>query len=317
MSEQSPQANSQETSIEDRILNLIDPQEDNEKEEEQQAEPKADESQDSHEQPEEKKAEGEEQLPEVEEIEIEGEKVKVPKHLKQKIEDGFLRQSDYTRKTQEAAEKSKAAEALMQQLQEQGKLQKASSKIYGKIASLDDQIAQYEKVDWNALTAQDASLAQRHFIQFQTLKDARGKAEGELKSVEEQFRQEANKVLQSRLEEGVKALQRDIKGWGPELGQKLMSFAMKTYGYSAEETASVTDPKMVKLIHDAYELHQLRASKPLEKKVPVVTKTLTPKSADSRDPNQQSYDADRRAVKSAKTDYEKAKAVERLMLRKI
>ncbi len=327
MAEQSPQANSEqqtpqqhEASMEERILDLIDPAlKDNDKKEEQETKPEAEAQGDSQEQTQEKKAEGEEQLPEVEEIEIEGEKVKVPKNLKQKIEDGFLRQSDYTRKTQEVAEAKKAAEALTQQLQKQSELQKASAKVLGKIASLDDQIAQYEKVDWNALTAQDAALAQRHFIQFQSLKDSKAKAEGELKAAEEGYRSEAEKVHRTRLEEGLKVLQRDIKGWSPELGQKLMNFGMKNYGMSAEEAATVSDPRFVKLLHDAYQLHQGReqAQKLPEKKVSPTTPTLKPSGSKSQNPQQEAYDSDRRAIRSAKTDSDRAKAVERLMLRKL
>lgn len=322
MAEQSPQANSEqqtpqehEKAMEERVLDLIDPaHRDNDKEEEE-AKPEAEAQQDSQEQPEEQKAEGEEKLPEAEDIEFEGKQYKVPPELK----DALLRQSDYTRKTQEVAEAKKAAEALTQQLQKQAELQKASAKVLGKIASLDDQIAQYEKVDWNSLTAQDAGLAQRHFIQFQSLKDQKAKAEGELKTAEDQFRSEAQKVHQARLEEGLKVLQRDIKGWSPELGQKLMQFGVKNYGMSPEEVANVSDPRFVKLLHDAFQLHQTKesAQKLPEKKIAPKTPTLKPQGADSTNPQKAAYDADRRALTSAKTNSDRAKAAERLILRKL
>lgn len=324
MSEQSPQENSQphtpqqhERAIEERILNLLDPETDNEPKEEQQAEPEAKAEGESKDQPQEEKAESEDKndqkLPDLtEEIEYEGEKFKIPAKLK----DGFLRQQDYTRKTQEVAEKAKATEALMQQIQKQGELQKAQVKILGKIEALDEQIAQYEKVDWNALVAQDSILAQRHHIQFQSLKDQKAKAQGELKAAEDQFTAEANKVKMARLEEGYKVLQRDIKGWGPELAQKLIQFAVHNLGWSAEAASSVTDPGVVKAVHGAYELHQLRTQKPAEKKVPAPNQTLKPQGSEARNPNQQAYEQDRRALKSAKTVSEQMKAAERLIARK-
>jgi len=324
MSEQSAQQNSQpqtpaqhEAEIEARILKHLEPETESQPQEEQQAETETQAEGESQDQPAEQKAEDKdkEELPQLADAEYEGKTYKVPPELK----DALMRQSDYTRKTQEAAESKKAAEALMQQIQKQGELQKAQAKIYGRIASLDDQIAQYQNVDWNALTATDAALAQKHFIQYQSLKDQKTKVEGELKTAQEQFDAEAMKVLSTQLEEGRKVLERDIKGWGPELGQKLLQFAVKSYGMSAEEAGKVSDPRLVKLIHDAYQYHQGKeqAAKLSEKKVAQAAPTLKPKGSEARNPQQQEYDADRRGLKSAKTNSERSKFAERLILRKL
>lgn len=320
MSEQSAQPNSQpERSIEERVEALFDdPVTDNEqKEETQQEEAQAstetESETESKDQPEtEEKTEP--TLPEAVDVEYEGKQYKVAPELKEAL----LRQADYTKKTQEAAEARKTAEVLMQQAQSIAELQKAQSKQLGQLASLDDKIAQYEKVDWNQLTAQDAAEAQRHFIAFQQAKDQRQKLVGELNEAQEKQRSAAMAAHAARLEEGQKALQRDIKGWNAELGQKLSQFGMKQYGFTAEEAASVIDPRTVRLLNDAFQLHQLRASKPaLENKVPPKSPTLTPKGSDARSAQQQGYDQDRRSLKSAKSSSEMAKAAERLIARKL
>lgn len=318
MPEQSAQPNSEpvERTIEQRVEALFDdPVTDNEPKDEtpQEEAPETESEPESKDQPEtEEKTEP--TLPEAVDVEYEGKQYKVAPELKEAL----LRQSDYTKKTQEAAEARKTAEVLMQQASQLAELQKAQSKQLGQLASLDDKIAQYEKVDWNQLTAQDAAEAQRHFIAFQTAKDQRQKLIGELNEAQEKQRSAAMTAHAARLEEGQKALQRDIKGWNAELGQKLSTFGMKTYGFTAEEAASVIDPRTVRLLHDAYQLHELRASKPATaNKVPPKSPTLTPKGSDARSPVQQGYDADRRALKSAKTDSDRSKAAERLILRKL
>jgi predicted xylose isomerase-like sugar epimerase len=184
---------------------------------------------------------------------------------------------------------------------------------------LEDQIAQYEKVDWNTLTAQDATRAQQLFIAFQQAKDAKAKTIGELNTLQTQQSEASRQAMSAKLEEGRKTLERDIKGWNAELGQKLSAFGQKAYGFSPEQVASVNDPRAVKLLHDAYQWHnaQEQAKKMPEKKATVPTQTLKPTAADTRTPEHQSYMDDRKALKSAKTNKDRTSAAEKLILRKL
>ena len=319
MSEQSPQANSQaetpqshEAAMEDRILNLLDPQGQPEEKKEPQPEAKPE---DSQEQPEVKAEEKEEPLPEAVEIEYEGKKHKVSPELKE----AFLRQQDYTKKTQEAAEIRKNYEAALQQATQVVELQKSQYPILGKLASLDEQIAQYEKVDWNTLTAQDATRAQQLFIAFSQAKDAKAKAIVELQSVQSQQHEASQKALHAKVEEGRKALERDIKGWNAELGRKILTSTAEAYGAPAEMLANISEPWAVRALHDAmqYREMQAQAKKIPEKKAPPQTPTLKPTAADTRTPEHQSYLDDRKALKSAKTNKDRSNAAERMILRKL
>ncbi len=64
--------------------------------------------------------------------------------------------------------------------------------------------------------------------------------------------------IAKRSEEGQRELERDIKGWSPELKQKLGETA-KAIGFRPEELAQVSDPRAVKLLHKAYLYDQLMA----------------------------------------------------------
>jgi hypothetical protein len=325
MSEQSPQANSQEVqqtpqqheaSMQDRILNLLDPEGQPEEKSEPQSEAKPE---DSQEQPEVKAEEKEPEIPQLEEIEIEGEKLHVPSALAQKVKDGFLRQQDYTKKTQEAAEVRKNYEAALQQASQVLELQKTMTPKLGQLASLDEQIAQYEKVDWNTLTAQDQTRALQLSIAFQQAKDARQKVVGELNQMQSQQADAAKQAHRTKIEEGQKALARDIKGWNEELGRKILTSTSEAYGAPAEMLANISEPWAVRALHDAmqYREIQAQAKKIPEKKAPVQTPTLKPTGSESRTPDHQSYLDDRKNLRSAKTNSERSKAAEKLILRKL
>ena len=79
-----------------------------------------------------------------EEIEYEGEKYKVPKSLK----DAFLRQSDYTRKTQEVAEQRKEFERQRDQFQQQAAMQRQHIEDFSQLHTIDAQIERFKNVDW-------------------------------------------------------------------------------------------------------------------------------------------------------------------------
>lgn len=310
-----------EKAIEERIMNLLDPKPAEEKPEVK-AEDAPAEEKPAEEAPAETEAKAEEKpkedaLPEAVEVEYEGAQYKVPPPLK----DALLRQSDYTKKTQELAESRKNAELVMQQVNSLHELQKAAQKQYGQLAAIEEQIAQYEKVDWNTLTAQDATRAQQLFIAFQQAKDAKGKLEKEVQQAQSQQSEAAQKIRSAKLEEGNKILTRDLKGWGPEMGRKIMGFAQETYGYSPEELSSVVDPRQVKILADAYAYRQLQAAKPAEKKIPAVASVaLKPKAAEAKSPASQAYDADRNALRSASRKGDSSammKSAEKLILRKL
>lgn len=262
---------------------------------------------------EEKAEEKSDALPEAVDVEYEGKSYKVPPPLK----DAILRQSDYTRKTQELADARKSADAIMQNVNKLYEMQQASQKQLGQLAAVDEQIAQYEKVDWNTLTAQDATRAQQLFIQFQQAKDSKAKLTTELQAAQSEQMKAAQAARAAKVEEGQKALARDIKGWNPEHGRKLMDFASSSYGFSTEELSNVIDPRTVRLMNDAYQFRQLQSKPVAQQKVAPASKTLKPQAAEAKTATQQGYEADRRALRSAKNPSEQLKAAERLILRKL
>ena len=86
-----------------------------------------------------------------EEIDYEGEKYKVPKVLK----DAFLRNADYTTKTQTLAEQRREFEAQQQQAVARQEFQQKHIQAVAKVISIDERLEQFSKLDWNAITDAD------------------------------------------------------------------------------------------------------------------------------------------------------------------
>jgi hypothetical protein len=183
------------------------------------------------------------------EVEHEGRKYRVPKVLK----GAFLMHADYTRKTQEVAEQRRALDERQSAIGQQAQLLREHSQDVSRLIALNDQIAQFDKVEWAGLRQSNPETAQDLWFHYMQLQDARNKATGELQAKVTNRTQELQRHAAKRFEEGRAILQRDIKDWSPDLAGKLTSFGVKELGFTPEEISAVSDPRLIKLMHRAYQ----------------------------------------------------------------
>ena len=194
---------------------------------------------------------------ETEEVEHEGRKYLIPKPLKPAL----MFHADYTRKTQEAAERERQKDAELAareqqfQLRAQAQLQLVGE--YARVASLDQQLEPYARVNWTQAMAQDSVSAQAAWMQFQQLKEQRAAAVSRLQSLEAQQIAQQQQAIRQRLEEGMRRLPKEIQGWGPELRDRVKETVMNAYGFTEGEMAQVFDARLVRLMHDAHQFHAL------------------------------------------------------------
>lgn len=186
------------------------------------------------------------------EIEHEGEKYKVPKALK----DAFLRQQDYTQKTQSVAEQRKAVEAQSAEIQRRAAAQQANIAEYAEAYSLDNQLNQYAGINWSELIDADPVHAMKLDRQMRELQQKRDAVVASVTQKQRTQAEETQRANAKQIEEGRAVLEREIKDWSPELGKKLMSYGQEI-GFKAEELANVTNPVAVKLLHKAWQFDQL------------------------------------------------------------
>ena len=203
-----------------------------------------------------------------EEIEHEGAKYKVPKPLKE----AFLRQADYTTKTQTLAEERRGLEAERQQLAAQQQFQQQHIKDVAKVISIDERLEQFRQIDWNAAMDADPVGAMKLDRQMRELQQQRTQVVQSIEQTQARTSYESQQATARRNAEAAQELAREIKGFGTPEVTKALKDTGKAFGYKPEELDSVTDPRAVRLLHEAYMYRKLVA----EKKAPEAGKTITP-----------------------------------------
>lgn len=187
---------------------------------------------------------GQNQDDDSEEVEHEGQKYRIPKALKSAL----MMNADYTRKTQELADLRRSAET------ERTRYQQASAEHVQALAavhSIDQQLNQFQQVNWQQLSDEDPIQAQKLWMQYTQLKDSRQQIAGQVQQMEQQRAFETQQATAKRIEEGQAILKRDIPNWGPDTARQINDFAAKEFGFQPQELAQVIDPRVVKILHAA------------------------------------------------------------------
>ena len=187
----------------------------------------------------------------LEEIDIGGEKYRVPPKLKE----SFLRQEDYTRKTQEVAEQRRQIIAVQQAQQMEAQFRQATAAEYQQLAQVDAQIAQYRNLDWANLSTEQHLEARR---QMDTLKEQREQATRSLGAKAQQFQQWHREQQQTMLQNGMEYLRKAIPKFDAEVVSGVKNYALGE-GYTAPEIDAVNDPRFVKLLWKAQQFDAIKA----------------------------------------------------------
>jgi hypothetical protein len=197
-----------------------------------------------------------------EEIEYEGQKHKVPKALKE----AFLRQADYTKKTQEVAEQRRTVEqertAWEQNRTQQAQLLTEMREDVGRVHMLEAEAKRFEKVDWRDAQQQIASLAHdpqgqwqasqaynQAWAEFTAVERELGQAKSQLTEKQQRLTQEQTQRVQAQAREAAQVLQRDIPGFNPTTANQIVEHGIKAFGLTPEEAREMTDPRIWKLLH--------------------------------------------------------------------
>ncbi len=178
-----------------------------------------------------------------EEIEFNSKAFKLPREIASAVRD---MQKDYTQKTQAVAEQRKAFEVQAQFHQE-------NIKEVAQLEAINSSLSEFSQVDWGVVMQQDPAMFQQLVAQQKQLEERRNQIQGALnvkfqKSTEERQLSEAKLAQESETE-----IKRLIKDWSPELDSKLQKFAADRYGFPRDTVGEYKkDPKVAKLLHDAY-----------------------------------------------------------------
>lgn len=227
------------------------------------------------------------------EEDIDGLKVRGKKEAIERLKGERLMQADYTRKTQEAAEIRKAAEAEREHVQQARQFELQNLDIVADLRAMDRELNQLQQVNLSQLSDQDPVQAQKIMVRMQQLQAFRGQAANALTQRHQHFTQVQQQEAARQLEEGQKVLQRDIPGWGAELASKLTAFALSS-GYTQAEVAAIRSPAMVRSLFREYQVAEAKkqATKrnPQVQTAPVTRVNVSSKTRAVGDPDKLSGD---------------------------
>lgn len=192
------------------------------------------------------------------EDELDGVKVRGKKDSIEKIKSERLMQADYTRKTQEVAEQRKAIEAQREHVAQQMKLAEQFAEELGAVKAIDMRLAQFGQVNWEQLEQSDPVQAMSLQRQMRDLQAARAQVANQIATKQQQRALAEQQEFAKQVQEAEAVLRREIKGWGPEKEQQVTDFTL-SLGFTHQQIKGITDPRLVKVLHDAMVLNQLRA----------------------------------------------------------
>jgi hypothetical protein len=183
-----------------------------------------------------------------------GEKFEVPvAELKQ----GYMRDQDYRHKTQNLAqERDEAVKQVHQQFQS---VQTYAQEL-GTLHAINAQIAAFEQAIPTMDKRDDPISYFDAVTQLQQLKDHRGGVATRLQQVEQQRAAEQQQMLAQAQQKMFEEIQ-SLPGFGKELLGKLDN-AATGYGYKPDEIRAVSDPRFVRMLHDAMQYQALQAKAP-------------------------------------------------------
>lgn len=181
------------------------------------------------------------------EVEHEGQFYRIPRPLK----GAFLMNADYTRKTQELAEHRRALERERQGFEQKAGSLHATIAERARLSAIEDQLADFEGIDWQTLGDEDPQTAQVLWQRYQEFAHARDRYAWSLSQQEHHSRQQAEREIAQQLAETGRVLAAEIDGWSPEIAGKLVEYA-GAFGVTLDELREVADPRLWKILHRAH-----------------------------------------------------------------
>ena len=211
--------------------------------------------------------EEESEQPQLYTIKVDGEDTQV---TLEELQNGYSRQRDYTRKTQELAEQRKAIEAQQQDVSQK-------DAIYSQLlprmeATLKGELE--NEPDWNTLYEADPIAYVREKDVWNEKKQKLQAVQAEAQRVQQESQVEQQKKLQQFVEYGNKQLLDQIPEWQDnEVASKekmsIRDYGVNVLGYTPQEMDSVYDYRVLLGLRNAWLQHKTQQAtkvKPTEKK---------------------------------------------------
>ena len=176
---------------------------------------------------------------------------------------GYLRQSDYTRKTQELSQQRDHVMQAYQQRQQEREV--LAENINLALNVIEPTLAEYANVDWNKLASEDPHTYARTKAMYEQATERYQQLQQAGQQALQQSEQERQAKFQKQLAAHQKLAQRLIPDLAdpkkaPQAKARMKAYLTKSAGFSAEEASRVSDARILNLVNKALQYDMLQAS---------------------------------------------------------
>lgn len=247
--------------------------------------------------------------PALEEIEIDGQLYEVPPALKE----AFMRNADYTQKTQTLSAEKKQYEVLAQQVDTAQKQHEFVSSIANElfqVQKLDSDIQQYRdymKANIDSLSGQDLERIRFQIEESRLQKDALTQA---VQTKYQEFQQAQEQSIKELRDKSTEVLRGKIPNWSESLEKEVTDYG-RQLGFTENQIAVARlDPRQMELVHKALAYDKLQQGKAAAVKKAGAAPPIKPKSRNPMPDNVKHKLNFKKNMQRAKSDKDKAKVIE-------
>lgn len=180
---------------------------------------------------------------------------------------GYMRQADYTRKTQALA---KERAIIPQKIAETEKRVAETTQQFGQALQNLEAFVLYaaapelQGVNWNQLAVENPTEHVRLTQRANTINATLQQIRNHQAQIAKQSEEARLKSLQDSAAEARETLNREIPGgWNDDLYVKLQKGAVNHYGFLPEEIGNVVDARIIMALHDGLKYRELVSGKPI------------------------------------------------------
>jgi hypothetical protein len=201
-------------------------------------------------------------------IEVDGEKLSVDE-----IKLGYMRQADYTKKTQAVAEQRKAAEEQTANYE---------STLSALLTASGADLSRFDNVDWEQAAVQNPDQYKQAKAMYEQTKQTHDFIRAQANEHQQRSQAQQQAAMKENAKESLTVLKSTIPNWNNDLYYSIGEYATGSLGVTTEEFNEVHDHRMITALYKAMQFD--RAKTETQKKVKATPKkTLSGKKAEPKD----------------------------------
>ena len=210
--------------------------------------------------------EAEEEEPEELTFEVDGESLTA-----EELKLGYLRQSDYTKKTQAVAEQRKAFEAQTAE---------AEATMNALMSAAGADLSRFQNVNWEQAAIDNPEQYKQAKAAYEQAQSTYNLIKAQADQFQTQQQQQTEAAQKEAAKESLTVLKTNIPNWNNELYYKIGEYA-QGLGVSGEEFNEVSDHRVITALWKAMQFDQAKQVTAKKKAKSSPTKTLSGSKADS------------------------------------